>query len=416
MVILLVAGITAFLLTTINADRTITIGTSPPGTSGYDIASSLKTSLEKVGFTVDIVTTEATSNLVDLLADPQSPIDVTFLGEAINAQDYPTVNSLGTIGQRGVLFASTLGHHDITSIAQAKGGVIDVGPRDSVVAALITDVLAQYGITKGNTRFVNLPDAATREDILSSGVQLMEFRSNRVPAAVRDMLLANELRLVAIPEARALAGLEPSSDAVEMPIGSINLNPPVPSEDLPTIAQLVTVVGDKSLSPAAAFAIAQELSHQFGPSSQLSEAGEFPNFSDRQLPVNPSAAEFYSTGSIPWEYEHLPPIIADSFTRLLILGTLLLLCASVYSLFLPEAYSLWSGLIKPRTEERYLRSIEAAIADGRPLTVRERQRLSDILKEQDAGQALRQRVETLRPELSEPIEDETPDQGPADRS
>ena len=408
-VVLLAAGITTYLLATVRADHSITIGTGPPGTTGHTTAVAMKSGLEKRGFMVDIVTTESTDNLIDLLADKQNPIDVTFVSENVTAHDYPTVESLGTIARRGVLFASTPGHHSITSLAQAKGGLIAIGPKESMMASIAIAVLAQYGITADNTRLINFPSTFSREDIAASGADMVEIVSSTIPDSVRTMLTNGDLRVVPIPEAKALAGLVQSADAVDLPIGFISLNPPVPMEPVPTIAQTITVVADDKLSPAAAFAIARELATEFGPSTQFSDAGEFPNFSFRQLPVNRSAAEYYATSAIPWEYEHLPPILADSFTRILILGTLILIFGSIYSLFLPEAYSLWSGLIKPRAEDRFLASIEVALADGRPLTLRQRQRLSAILEQQDAGRVLRQRAEALRSELSDPIEDETPD-------
>ena len=104
--------------------------------------------------------------------------------------------------------------------------------------------------------------------------------------------------------------------------------------------------------------------------------------------------------------KHLPPLLADSFVNLIVLGTAILLIASIYSLFLPEAYSLWTGIIKPRSEERYINAMEAALASGRDLTVKQRKRLSEILERQDSERVLRQRADNLRPQLSTPVEEE----------
>jgi hypothetical protein len=56
-VVLLAAGITTYLLATVRADHSITIGTGPPGTTGHTTAVAMKSGLEKRGFMVDIVTT-----------------------------------------------------------------------------------------------------------------------------------------------------------------------------------------------------------------------------------------------------------------------------------------------------------------------------------------------------------------------
>lgn len=405
-VVVLVGAVAAFVLATINTDTRITLGAGSPGSLSFLTAKSMRKGLEDKGFDVEIVSTEQTLTLIDDLADPNNPIDITFIADEIDVKAYSSLTSLGTVSRQPFLFATMPSAHGITSLAQAKGKRIDIGPSGSIRAEFSTQVLAEFGVTPENSTFLQLPALAGYRDVEDANIDILTTRWDDPRGFIVDELLSGKLRIVPIPEAQALSGFIKSAQAVEIPYGALQVTPPVPDDDIPTIAQLMTVVAGDKLSSAAAYAVAQELVQDFSAGSQFSEPGEFPNFTDRQLPINPYAAEFYATGSVPWQYDHLPPLLADSFVSLIILGTTLLIVASIYSLFLPEVYSLWNGVIKPRSDERYIATMETALAEGRELTLRQRTRLAEILERQDSEAVLRQRADNLRPTLSRPIDDE----------
>ena len=394
----------AYILVTVNIDRQVTIGTGPVGSGGHTLALAVVDGLQREGFDAEIVTTQQTGDLINLLADPESPVDVTLLAGSIDARDYPTVESLGTMSRQGYVFVTWPHVAELGSLADLKGLQIDVGPQGSIRADFATSVLAEFDVTPDNTDFVYLGSDASQEEAIAAGVDVTVSGLPDRRDYLTEGLASGELTVIPIPQARALAARIPGAQAAEVTPAAFSLVPPRPAEAIPTVAQLVTVVADTRLSPAAVYAMAQEMVSQYSSGNEWREPGEFPNFSDRQLPANAEAAEFYATGSIPWQYKNLPPLIADSFVSLVVLGTLLLVFASIYSVFLPEAYSLWANVIQPRTEERYLRAMETRIADGRPLTPVDVQHLTRILAQHDAGRVLRERAERLRPHLTEPAD------------
>ena len=404
---LMVGGVLAFILATVNTDMTITIGTGPKGTPSYQTAERIRDGLTAAGFTVEIQPTPGTLYLIDELSDPLDPVDVTFIGEPVSAREYPTVESLGTVGRVPFYFATLPGKPKLGSLYEAKGTRIEVGPVGSLRESFAREVLAQFGVTEANSTFLHPSSNATLAELEAAQADVVAARWDDARTYLRTLILRNEMHVIPVPEAQALAGFVRSAEAVVIPYAGFSIDPPYPLEPLPAIAMILTVVADRNLSPAAAYAIARELTIEFSPGTQFSEPGEFPNFIDRQLPANQSAANFYTNGNIPWQYTHLPPVLADSFVNLIVLGTVILVIASIYGLFLPEVYGLWNSIIKPRSEERYINAMEAALASGRELTVRQRKRLSEILERQDAERVLRQRADNLRPQLSTPVDDET---------
>lgn len=407
----LIGLLLGFGILTSDRSSTLTIASGPVGGPSWQVSQELAQALIDIGYQTSVIPHDETLRLIELVDDPDDPVDIAFLYNSVNSKNYPYVDTLGTIGKRPIILVSIDPNARILSISDLKGSRIDVGPVNSAKAALVTQLLAVYGITSANSTLVNMPTGSTLEQYQELRIQVITDRfgdANQVITALREGRAA---QLIPIPENEAVAGFVPSAQAMTIPRGGLSLDPIVPLEPFPTIGQMLTVIGRENLNPAAAYAVAQALTRAFGDSTAFSAAGEYPNFADRQLPVNPYAADFYNTGQIPWQYQHLPPILADSLLKVLIPISLILIFSSVYSIFLPEFYSLWNGVIRPRTEERLVASFEAQLAAGKELTLRQRQRLSDILAKQDAGRAIRQRVEAMRAELSEPVSESVSEPG-----
>jgi len=393
------AFVAVALLSTVGTDRTITVGTGPKGTLAYASSERIAQGVAARGFDIELLQTDQTGDLINLLSDPSSPVDVTFVSESVDPANHPQVNSLGTVYRLPYIFATWPGGEGITSVADIRGSRIDVGPEGSVRADFVEAVLAQFGITADNTTFLYLPTSATREDVEAAGVQVQSTDAQDARPFILEALASGALRAIPVPEAAALDSRLPSAQEVEVPYGSFSLTPPVPAEPVPTVAQLITIVANNRLSPASVYAIVQELALEYSPGTAYSEPGEFPNFADRQLPSNPYAVEYYASGTVPWQFENLPPVLADSFLGLVVLGTLLLLVASVYSIFLPDIYGLWTGVLRPRSEEKYLAAMEKSLAEGRELSPRDQSRLEKILSQHEERDRMQARAERLRPHL-----------------
>ena len=389
----------AAVLLLADAERKITIGVGPVSSSGYAAAQQVAEGLTKRGFDVTVIPTDQTRDLIELLADPDSPVEVTFITDDIDAAQYPNVNSLGTVSRLPYAFATWPAAHGITSLAEARGKRIDIGPLGSSRAAFAEEVLGKFGITAQNSTLLNLPTSATRDEVKALDVEVQVADEQDERPFIIGALATEELRVIPVPEARSLSNRIASAEAIEVPYASFSLVPPVPREPFPSVAQLVTVVAVDSLTGAASYAIAQELTTVFSTGTAFTAPGEFPNFADRQLPVNPYAAEYYANGTVPWHFATLPPLLADYFFGLVFLGTLILVVASVWSILLPDVHSLWNRVLRARSEDRYISAMEQSLEEGHELSARDRSRLAKILRRHELQDQLQARAERLRPHL-----------------
>lgn len=405
--LVLVLALAAFAMLTSDRATTLTIASGPRLGPSWQVAQEIAQSLQAIGYEVTVIPNDETLTLIDKVDEESDVADIAFLYSRVDARDYPDVTSLGTISKQPIIFAALGANSPIRSLTDVKGTRIDIGPPESAKAQLVAAVLGLYGIDETNTDFVMMPFSSTLADYRAADLDVITERYGDSRDILGGLIRENAFRLIPVTENLAVAGSIPSALPLTIPRGGLSLEPVIPSAPLPSVGQMLTVISRANLNPSAGYAVAQSLVQNFDDSTMFATAGEFPNFVDRQLPINPTAADFYQTGQIPWQYQHLPPVLADSLLQLIIPLSLLLLISSLYQMFLPEMFSLWRIVIKPRTEERLVNVMEARIAEGRELTVRQRQRLSAILAQQDAGRAIRQRVEAMRTELSDPVQ---PDQ------
>lgn len=143
--------------------------------------------------------------------------------------------------------------------------------------------------------------------------------------------------------------------AGSIPQGAVSVVENLPSEDIPAIAVPITVVANSSISRAAAFEISAALDYHFSRGSVLSPPGVFPNF-DQEVLADASAAEYYSSGVIPWQFRTFPAPIADLFIPIAVLGSILLIVFSVYGVLMPSVLELWQNVIRPSIKSRLTRS------------------------------------------------------------
>lgn len=216
------------------------------------------------------------------------------------------------------------------------------------------------------------------------------------------------LQIVRVPNASALSSQIGYVQPTTIPAGSFSLSPPIPSADVLTVGIPVTVIAQADLPATTVHLIAERLTQTFSGATSTSAAGEFPSFIDAQLPVSPAAREFYESGR-PWQYSILPGPLAEVFYLPLLLGSTSLILMSIYKFLLPDIHGTWSKILPPRQAEALLTEVESARREGRPLTNRQRRRLTRLLAQRDRERSISRRLDAYgRGLLEDPPADERP--------
>lgn len=328
------------------------------------VTDSLVRSLQGGGFAVDVVDTGDEDIIIEKIEDSrdQRGVELGVTARAVNPRQFPGVVSLGVVEKIPLIIVARGSEGTFTSPADLVGKRIQIGDYASVSADLAQRLLAEYGVTADNAT-LQRDKLEVAEDMVARGLSdaIVVLYSPKGRTSLGELVTTDEMSLVPMPSTKALAGRLGDVDVGVLPRGAYSITEDVPSKDMSVILVPISVVGESGMSTSAVYAIAQGLKEDFGPADVLSSPGEFPQ-SSSNLPNHPDAEAYYQTSSIPWQYRTLPPALADLFIPLALIGTIFLLAASVYQVLLPEAYSLWTGVLRPGRERRRERRQERRAA------------------------------------------------------
>ena len=314
--------------------------------------------LVKAGFTSTLYNSGTYDIVVEKVQDSLEPraIDIGVNARPVDSERFPNVVSLGTIGNIPVLIIARAGVTPITSPADLRGKRIQIGYPGSTAAEVGERILAQFNVTQGNSSLQSDKRSVAEAMVLSGESDAAIVMYSPYDDSHADFITTPGLQIVPIPAAKAVAGRIGYVVPVALPAGAYRVADPVPAEDITVIGVPITVVARDSVSRSAIFAIARALNARFGRGSVLSEPGEFPQFL-YNIPASDAASEYYDAGIVPWQYRLLPAPVADLVIPIAVTGSVLLILAALYQLLLPEFYTVWKEIIRPRRHHRRQRRV-----------------------------------------------------------
>jgi hypothetical protein len=316
-------------------------------------AEVIDTALRDAGFPGTLYASSEYDLIAEKIQDPLDAKEITVgvTSRRVDAEDMPDVVSLGTIGQQPLMVLARGDAKEWKSPADLRGRRIQIGPPGSISNEVGTMVLAEFGVTRINSTFLEdkLSEASTSLVNGTSDSMLALYSPDDTSLAT--IIERDDIHFVPTPATQTVAGRIGSVIAGSIPQGAVSVVENLPSEDIPAISVPITVVANSSISRAAAFEISAALDYHFSRGTVLSPPGVFPNF-DQEIVADASAAEYYSSGVIPWQFRTFPAPIADLFIPIAVLGSILLIVFSVYGVLMPSVLELWQNVIRPSIKSR----------------------------------------------------------------
>ena len=367
--------LTASLMRSLNP---IVVGVREGSKFQSDTAASIVARLKEDSYASETMTISVGQGQGRSAGSSGSPVDIEITGYPLTARDYPDLVSLGVIIELPILLVVHADGTDITNPRDLKGKRIEVGVEGTTIASVAEQILANYGVTATNSTFRHASDEDALTAFAANQADAILFYFNPGLGQFGRLADTGDFQILDLPENIALAGQIGTVVPTTVPRGAFSVEHSRPDRNIPTVAVPVTVVANKSIRDGAAYAIVQALNTQFSRGTVLAPPGTFPKF-DGTLPIHAAALQYASTGSIPWQYEALPGFIAEQWTALLVLGSILLLIATIYSVFFPDVYGLWTGILRPKFDRMDRDTLQAALQSGKELSPRQRARLMKLL-------------------------------------
>ena len=361
------------------------------GTKGglFDVMLNLLADdLAPHGITVNIVNRPDSLKIVDDIADPDGPVEAGFIASDVPLDDYDSVSQLGTVMLSPVYLITHL-ESEVQDIYGFKGRTISLYPVGSAAWAVCDYVLGSFGIniTEANSQYGGGPtivkNVADRVTEVGCFVDVPSGSSLKYATTILNELANPELRLIAIPQARAIQARKNFLRPLTIPAGAFSVNPPRPSSDIDSASASLTFVAKRTLPREIAIMVGRSLLKTYRGSTIANQVGELPALNLVDLPVHDSMGSIYEQRP-PWMYRAFPSSFAtaafiDKFlSRYGLVLTVLITVLSLFKLLgVKETYH-WVVSAQLRRWRRTLEHVDAQLQLEQGLSPRDARRLARI--------------------------------------
>ena len=251
----------------------------------------------------------------------------------------------------------------IESLSEFRGKRIALGPKGSGIRIAGEKVFSSVGITSDAAEFSELGGDAAFEALRKGQLDAVWTPFPPDAPMVKRALAVPNVQIFSFNNADAYTRLYPEFAKIVLPRGVLNLAADKPPQDITILGSRVRVLVRKDIRPEFVMALLFTMVKVHGHAGVAQQAGEFPNASDPEYPVLPTAVQFYKNGP-SFLYNHVPVWLVPHAQRIaLLLATLIPL------LFLiingePQVYR-WIIREKLRPLYRRMRQIERALRDAK---------------------------------------------------
>jgi TRAP transporter TAXI family solute receptor len=306
-------GITAFFVKPAPPKR-ITLAIAPEEGGSRYYARRYQELLKRHGITLDVRQTGGSLSNVQLLAAPDSGVDVAFVQSGTAAGERAEgIVSLGSVSYIP-LWVFYRGE-PIDDVRALKGRRIAVGTPESGTRALALTLLGASGADKGGTELLPLDRDAAIEQIKRGGIDAAFLVAPAESPAIKKLAAAPGVRLLSFARADAYVRRYPYLSKLVLPRGVFDLAADVPERDVLLLAPTQNLVARDALHPALAYLLLRTATEVHGSAGMLDQAGEFPAPRETGFPVSSEARRFYQAG-VPFLQRYLPFWAANLVDRL----------------------------------------------------------------------------------------------------
>ena len=387
--ILIVIAIAAYVLFVVGnfvysfllMERNVNMAVGPPTSYSNNVGQTLNTWLTDNGVSTSLTVQEDTLSVIEEVNNSEDDIrdstalNVGFVAQGVNAEDYPNVVSLGSISSQPlVIFArAELGENLV--LGDLDGAEVSIGVPGSDVNTLMTDIVNTYGFTS-KLDLRSQPTQEGVEQLLAGEVDAIALLYSIRTPIIEELALNPELTIVNLDRAAALAFELGYTQPATIPPSFISLAKRIPAGPITTVAVELTVIANDYLDEPNILLIAQQLSVLDPRMNLPTDQETYPNFVGSQFPASDIARDYYNSGT-PTRYSVFPnTLISWVWLPLARTITVTLLIWAAIRFVLPFIQSLTAGSFITLRRLSYL---EKRLLEGKPLTERQKRKLEKLV-------------------------------------
>lgn len=299
------------------APTNLTIASGLEGSIFQKDAEKYKMILAKDGVTLNIVSSEGSTDNLKMLADPHSKVDVGFVqGGTSDGIKTDNLMSLGSVSYQPLMIFY---HGDARRlISDFAGSRLNIGEEGSGTHSLALAILKENGIApKGNTVLIEQDSADPVKDLLEDKIDALFVMGDSASVElIKNLIKTPGINIFNFTQADGYTRRIKYLNKLVLPEGSLDLGKNIPVNDLYLVAPAVELVAKSGLHPALSDVLLEAAREVHGTAGLFRKAGEFPAPRAQEFRISPDATRYYSSGK-SFLYRNFPFWMASLINRTL---------------------------------------------------------------------------------------------------
>lgn len=355
-----------------NPPRRVTLATGPAQSAYAEFGQRYRKALAAQGIEVVLITSEGSSDNLQLLRQGRADLGFVQGGSARKAGDGDTAAPPVALGSlflepvwlfyRADAALRATGSDTLAGLAQLQGLRVNVGTAGSGVPQLMNALFDLNRLDTAGLRLSQLDQTAAAVAFLGAEIDALVFASAPESLMVQMLLQTPGVRLLDFAQNEAYSRRLPFLSPVTLPRGVVDLSADVPPRDMRLVAPTTTLLARPDVHPAILQLFSQASLELHGHAGWFSRPKEFPMASSAEYPLAREAERTIRNG-VPLLQRYLPFSLANLLERMwLSLGIIIALLLPLSRVVPP----LYEFRIRSRVFRWYarLRDIEARAGTG----------------------------------------------------
>jgi len=293
------------------------------GDSGayYQFARRYEAILARNGITLEVRTSAGSLENLERLKKDEAQVGFVQGGVVDVRDDDQEPEDSGLLSLGSVFYEPVWvfyrGEKAVTRLTELHGKRIAIGQEGSGVRQLAQQLLAANEIAAGRN-LVPLSGLKAAEELQQGRVDAAFIIAAEKAPVVQVLLRSPGIRVMSFAQAGAYQRRFPFLTKLTFPEGVADLVRNFPPEDIKLLAPTANLVIRDDLHPALRSLLLQAASEVHGKSGFFQDAGEFPAYKDRMLPLASEAERHFKSGP-PFLQRYLPFWLAILIDRLIVM-------------------------------------------------------------------------------------------------
>ena len=311
--------------------KTVTLATGPAQSAYEEFGKRYQQALKKDGIEVKLLSSEGSSNNLQLLRDGEADLAFVQGGTSeLKPEDSDELVSLGSLFVEPIwLFYRTDSAQRLYKKArldglhELRGMRVNVGSPGSGVPNLMEKLLDANHVQLSELKFSELKQTPATVDFLNGDLDALVFASAPESLMVQMLLQTPGVQLMSFSQNEAYSRRFPFLTPVTLPRGVVDLAKNVPPRDVRLVASTTSLLAREETHPALLTLFAQNAQNLHGAAGWFNRAREFPSTRHAELPIA-KEGERAINEPVPTLQRYMPFWVANLIERMwLVLGLLL---------------------------------------------------------------------------------------------